>query len=119
MSEVVRRTVKKKRVINEDQNGLKFVWLLSRAAAGIVGAIGIVMGAMWCVTILGIPIGLMTFHGSKGMFDYAGGKRGAKCPNCKKTNYIHVEQEVFTCRKCSERIGIEWEALNVGRSEEA
>lgn len=101
--------VTKKRFIGEDQTGLLALWYTARVTSWLIGLAGVFMSLLMFVTIIGIPVALLMFNGSKGFFDYANGKRIITCPNCSKINYVKAEQTKFTCRKCKERVTIEWE----------
>jgi DNA-directed RNA polymerase subunit M/transcription elongation factor TFIIS len=82
-----------------------------RILCGIMTFFGYAMGVVACVTIIGIPVGLLMFSGAKTFGRMAAGARQVTCPNCShRKNYVQPDQQTFNCGKCHERVAIEWKA---------
>lgn len=109
-----------KRLIRDDQNGLKLTWHLLRTGALLIGLLEVLFTIVAIVSLIGIPLAPFFANGAKDSFRFTRGERGVKCPNCSKKNMVKAgQQQTFTCRKCKEHVEIEWVDLRPKEKEES
>jgi len=81
---------------------------VGRVFGMLAGIGGIFIGALLCVTIVGIPLGFPLMFLSLGLIYLVAGKQAIKCPHCAKKQPVLQTAENFTCGKCRQLTVINW-----------
>ncbi|WP_078382330.1 DUF5362 family protein [Sutcliffiella halmapala] len=74
----------------------------------IVGGTGILIGAILCITIIGILFGLPLMIASMGLILSVQGYQMISCPTCNKKQKVLQSKENLDCVKCRQFTVINW-----------
>lgn len=108
MNETQTQVVTLKKPLAESNATIRVLSWIVRVFMVLVSAMSITMGVLFCVTIIGVPVGLYLFYSAKLSWGIVMKERLAPCGNCKRSTRVTNGQQTFVCGKCHEHNRIEW-----------
>lgn len=95
-------------IIDVEKKDSSALGWIGRITAILLGAFGLLIGSLLCLTIIGILLGFPLMVLSLPVLMTGIGKQRVDCPHCKKKNYVLSTAENLTCPKCRNLTVINW-----------